>query len=126
MTHPLDNPVWASLTSAHAGLARRTANATRYPADAAPFVAVDAANEESAMQLASLVDVGESVLFVGLAPPLPSSWEVEPVVLIAQMTCDARLAVNDGPEIVELSHDRIRNALIRPVTKAIRISRDIV
>ncbi len=106
MTHPLDNPVWASLTSAHAELARRTANAARYPADAAPFGAVDVANEESAAQLANLVDVGESVLFVGLAPPLPSGWEVEPVVLIAQMTCDARQPVNDGPRIVELSHDR--------------------
>ena len=111
MSHPLDNPVWESLTSHHAALARRTTNAARYPADAAPFVAVDVADAHAAGQLASLVDAGETVLFVGPAPPLQSIWSVEPLVFIAQMTCDSRLAVNDGPSIIELSRAHVADML---------------
>ncbi|MEP7042159.1 MAG: GNAT family N-acetyltransferase [Dokdonella sp.] len=111
MSHPLDNPVWSSLTGAHAALARRSVNAARYPADAAPFVAVDADNEEASAQLANLVESGESVLFVGLAPPLPSSWSIEAAVSIAQMTCAARLAVVDGPQICELSCAEVADML---------------
>ncbi|MEO5625483.1 MAG: GNAT family N-acetyltransferase [Dokdonella sp.] len=111
MNHPLDNPVWASLTSKHSTLARKTANAARYPADAAPFVAVDVTDAGAVEQLSSLVDTGESVLFVGLAPRLPSTWSVEPVAMIAQMTCDLRLLVNDGPPITELSRDQVADML---------------
>ena len=111
MSHPLDNPVWESLTGHHAALAHRTANAARYPADAAPFAAVDAPDARAAAQLFGLVDVGETVLFVGPAPPLPSIWSVEPLVYIAQMTCDSRLAVNDGPSIIELSHAHVADML---------------
>lgn len=100
----LDNPVWSALTSRHAAFARRGANAARYPAQVAPFVAVDPADALALVQLASLVDVGETVLFVGPAPPLDSNWSVvEPLVHIAQMVCAARLPVNDGPEVIELS-----------------------
>ena len=79
-------------------------HAARYPADAAPFVGVGVADAEAAGQMTSLVDVGESVLFVGLAPPLPRSmWSIEPSVLIAQMVCDSHLTIGVGPEITELS-----------------------
>lgn len=111
MSHPLDNPVWESLNSHHAALARRTANAARYPADAAPFVATDFPDARAAAQLTSLVEVGESVLFVGPAPALPAIWSVEPLVFIAQMTCDSRLAVDDGPPIIELSRAHVADML---------------
>ncbi|MBU6199056.1 MAG: GNAT family N-acetyltransferase [Xanthomonadaceae bacterium] len=100
----LDNPVWSALTSGHAGIALRKENAARYPAQVAPFVAVDPADALALVQLASLVDVGETVLFVGPAPSLDSNWSVvEPLVHIAQMVCAARLPVNDGPEVIKLS-----------------------
>jgi ribosomal protein S18 acetylase RimI-like enzyme len=92
-------------------LARKTANAARYPADAAPFVATDSPDARAAAQLTNLVEVGESVLFVGPAPPLPAIWSVEPLVFIAQMTCEARLAVNDGPSIIELSRAHVADML---------------
>jgi ribosomal protein S18 acetylase RimI-like enzyme len=111
MNHPLDNPVWESLASHHGALARKTAHAARYSSDTAPFVAVDVADARAAEQLAGLVDVGESVLFVGLAPPLSSIWSTEPVVPIAQMTCASRLLVNDGPEITELSSAEVADML---------------
>jgi GNAT superfamily N-acetyltransferase len=104
MSHPLDNPVWESLTSHHAALARRKGGAARYPADIAPFVGVDINDVQATVQLASLVDIGESILFVGPPPPLPlTRWNVDPVVFIAQMTRDSLLPVNDGPMITPLS-----------------------
>ena len=88
MAHPLDNPVWASLTSDHAVLARMAGPAARYPADVAPFVAVAVSDARAAEQAANLVDAGESVCFVGLAPPLSAAWTVEQSMPIAQMTAD--------------------------------------
>ena len=105
MNHPLDNPVWASLTSRHAAFASRARHAARYPADMAPFAAVDADDAQAAEQLAELVEEGETVLLVGMTLPLPSAWRVEPLVQIAQMTCRARLTVNEGPAIAELTTD---------------------
>jgi GNAT superfamily N-acetyltransferase len=40
VTHPLDDPVRASLTGAHAHLAQRRGNILRYPPDLAPFVSI--------------------------------------------------------------------------------------
>jgi ribosomal protein S18 acetylase RimI-like enzyme len=111
MSHPLDNPVWSSLASQHAALARSTANAARYPSDTAPFVAVDAADARVAAQLDELVDVGESVLFVGLAPPLPKTWIAEQPVPIAQMLCSSRLPMTDGPPIAKLSPSQVGDML---------------
>ena len=42
MTHPLDNPVYASLTGPHAALARRSGYAVRYPAGITPFCGLPA------------------------------------------------------------------------------------
>jgi ribosomal protein S18 acetylase RimI-like enzyme len=111
MSHPLDNPVWASLTSAHAGLASRFGSAARYPADVAPFVAVDTFDACVAKDLGELVSVGESILFVGPAPEMPTAWHVEPIVHIAQMVCAARIEPVDGPEIVELSRTHSADVL---------------
>ena len=109
--HPLDNPVWASLQSRHAHLARMRDGAGRYPADVAPFVAVNPAASRSADNLAELLAPGESALFVGPAPSLQSGWSVEGPVPIAQMVCDSRIASGPGPEIVELSGSRIADML---------------
>ena len=104
MGHPLDNPVWASLQSHHATFARRSTRAARYPADVAPFVAVEPADAQSAQELAQLVDPDETVLFVGPPPPLAAPWQVvEPTVMIAQMICDAALPQPDGPPMIRLS-----------------------
>lgn len=111
MPHPLDNPVWASLTSDHAALARMAGRAGRYPADAAPFVAVEVGDAQAAKQAVSLVAVGESVCFVGPAPPLSSAWNVEQSVPIAQMTCGSRLKTVDGPAVIELSRSHLEDML---------------
>jgi GNAT superfamily N-acetyltransferase len=111
LSHPLDNPVWASLTTRHAALARNAGNAARYPADVAPFVAVGESNAQAAEQAASLTAPGELVCFVGIAPPLPSGWRVEQSVPIAQMICRARLENVEGPDVVELSRPHLADML---------------
>jgi ribosomal protein S18 acetylase RimI-like enzyme len=111
MNHPLDNPVWESLNSHHAALARKMSNAARYPPDIAPFAGVKSLDDQSATQLADLVDEGESVLFVGPVPPLSSMWSTEPVVFIAQLTCESHLKVNDGPRITQLSQEHLADML---------------
>lgn len=109
--HPLNNPVWASLTSAHAALARMAGSAGRYPAQAAPFVAVAVSDAQAAEHAAGLVAVGESVCFVGLARPLSAAWRVEQSVPIAQMICRTRLRVGDGPAITGLSQPQLADML---------------
>ena len=109
--HPLDNPVWASLTTQHSALARNAGQAARYPADVAPFVAVRESTAQTAEQAASLIAPGELVCFVGIAPQLPSGWRIEQSVPIAQMICQSRLESVDGPDIVELSRPQLADML---------------
>lgn len=102
-SHPLDNPVWQSLTSLHAGLAVMSGDAGRYPADVAPFVAVGSDDTQAAEQLRGLVDIAESVYLVGLAPPLTSGWRVQQQAAVVQMICRARIHPRPGPTITLLS-----------------------
>ena len=111
MMDALDNPVWHSLASRHAQLARRSANAARYPADVAPFAAVDVFDAAAAAQLRMLLDVGETVLFVGPSPEFQEGWHAEPLEHIAQGVCPARLAVRDGPEVIELDASHVADVL---------------
>jgi len=111
--HLLDNPVWSSLCSRHADLAQMNGGAGRYPAEIAPFVAIDPTVPIVSDDLAALIAPGESVLFVGPAPRLPPPWQSDAPVLIAQMICNDPIAAGDGvgPEIVELSAAHVQDML---------------
>jgi len=109
--HPLDNPVWTSLTSRHAALSRRVGHAARYPADVAPFVAVDRCDAQAAADAASLVAPGELACFVGITPPLGADWRVEQSAQIAQMIRHAPIEIGDGPDVVELSAPQLADML---------------
>ncbi len=109
MTHPLDNPVLASLTGAHARLAQNQGRAARYPADVSPFCALPGEPDHvDWTDAARLVSPGELVLFPALrATPPPEDWEVlglgEGVQLVAE-GLDARPddeAVTLGPADVQ-------------------------
>ncbi|HVT33688.1 MAG TPA: GNAT family N-acetyltransferase [Rhodanobacteraceae bacterium] len=114
MPHPLDNPVWASLTSHHAGLARSSGCAKRYPSDVAPFVGIASGpgDDGTLADVRSLVDPGKLVCFVGAVPRLGPDWRIEHFAPIAQMVRDDPLDVFDGPQAIELaSDDRIADML---------------
>jgi len=73
VTHPLDNPVYASLTGPHAALSIRCGNAVRYQAGIASFCGLPAAPaSEDWANMAGLLAPGEAALFPllgGGAPP---------------------------------------------------------
>jgi ribosomal protein S18 acetylase RimI-like enzyme len=99
----LDNPFWSSLRSRHRALARSHGDAARYPAEFAPFLGVANAQVDVAEALESLIDPGESVYLLGVAPALPGGWRIEAYGPLAQMVCTAPMTVIDGPQVIELS-----------------------
>lgn len=105
-SHPLDNPVWASLASHHVALAAAADGAARYEADVAPFVGVAAADDRATAAVETLVAPGELAIFVGTAPPLSDAWRVEHDGPIAQMIRRTRLDVPDGPATIELTREK--------------------
>jgi len=109
--HPLDNPVWQSLLSQHTHLSLSNGHAARYPAEVAPFVAVDRVDSGASDQLSELVSVGESVYLVGLAPPLDSRWRVQQQTSIAQMICRKPAEPRPGPQFRVLNQSDRHNML---------------
>ena len=99
----LDNPVWQSLATQHAGLALTAGSAARYPAAIAPFAAVDAGAERTGYQLTSLIGDGESVYLVGVAPVVPTGWVLETKQPIVQMLCGERPPEAAGPETIPMT-----------------------
>jgi ribosomal protein S18 acetylase RimI-like enzyme len=114
VTHPLDNPVLASLTGAHARLAQARGRAARYPADVSPFCALPGEPEAADWaDAARLVAPGEMVLFPALRTGPSADWEVlglgEGVQLVAD-EIDARpddeavtLGPADVPDMLSLA-----------------------
>lgn len=101
--HPLENPVWMALRTRHSSFAVMAEHAGRYPAEVAPFAAVDCAHPRMAEQLEPLVKRGESVYLLGVAPPLEGRWTVASPVLLPQMVCETSAPVRPGPEPTLLS-----------------------
>ena len=103
MAHLLDNPIWSSLTTRHARLAVVQERAGRYPAQIAPFAAVAAPDTTALSQLEALVNDGESVYLVGVAPEFGRGWRVEAKLEIPQLVCTSPTVVRQGPEPVVLT-----------------------
>ena len=99
----LDNPVWQSLMTQHANLALTSGTAARYPAAIAPFAAVDTDAVRAGNQLTSLVTDGEAVYLVGVAPPAPPGWVIEPKKPIVQMVCDVLPPELPGPGAISMT-----------------------
>ncbi len=75
---PLDNAVWASLTTHHALLAEVHGRARRFPVDVSPFCAVDSLDGGSWSDLAGLVEPGgTAVLFRDEINPAPDGWTTQ-------------------------------------------------
>lgn len=107
----LDNPIWSSLASRHAGLARRAGEAARYPADIAPFLGVASADADVQEALDELVQAGEEWVMVGVLPRLSSRWRVQAFRPLAQMVRETPLETVDGPEVIELGEAHRQDVL---------------
>jgi ribosomal protein S18 acetylase RimI-like enzyme len=95
--HPMDNPVWHSLSTEQSSFAIGDEHALRYPGSIAPFLAIPEDNESSRAAATDLVSSGESVFFVGVAPHDLRGWELLSDSYILQMMWDF---------VTELPHDR--------------------
>jgi ribosomal protein S18 acetylase RimI-like enzyme len=110
--HPLDNPVYASLTGPHAHFAERRGRAVRYPAKVSPFIALpDNPEAQDWADVAALVGPGAIVPLVGDGQP-PAGWEVVFLGSGVQLVDEAvtaspdneaiRLTTGDVPEMLAL------------------------
>jgi len=101
--HALDNPIWSSLTTKHSSLAVMQESAGRYPPQVAPFAAVSAGDARALSQLGVLINGGESVYLVGVAPEFGTGWRVDSAGPMPQLVCTAPAVVRAGPETVTLT-----------------------
>ena len=68
--HPLDNPVWAALTTEHRSVARVHGSAHAYRDDIAPFMAVETLDAQAWADLAQLDDTARMIrASIGELPP---------------------------------------------------------
>lgn len=89
MDHPLDNPVWHALTTAHADIAIGRGAARHYPRDAAPFSALAEPSATAYAALAEDLAPGvEARLFRPTDEALPTGWEALSARPIRQMILD--------------------------------------
>ncbi|MBV8756742.1 MAG: GNAT family N-acetyltransferase [Deltaproteobacteria bacterium] len=127
----LDNPLWASLTTLHAGFARNArgvahaasgvahtgAGVARYPADVAPFLAVERDGARVDAALAELVPAGDTVLCVGPRPAVPAGagWRLEDFGVILQMVAEhvapPEATGGETGDVVELGPERRADVL---------------
>lgn len=107
--HPLDNPVWSALTSAHASLARGGTLARRYPEEIEPIAAVAQPGRAAWAELADLIAPGDHVYLASqdLDPApgtLPGSLSVGERGTLIQMVCARPIPeAPSGDEVVTLT-----------------------
>lgn len=112
--HPLDNPVFATLATSHVAVARVSGGARRFPADIAPFVAV----EHPSVSLADvrpLVEVEERVYFVGPVPRFDDDWKLcshdEVHQFRPRLDLSALATTEPDPLVVELGESDLPDML---------------
>ncbi len=101
-SHPLDNPIWHSLSTAHASLARSEGFAARYPAAIAPFAAVAAEDTASGVALDRLLEPGELLYLLAVKPPLGEHFSVERKSDVLQMVCSGQPPLADAEGVTEM------------------------
>ncbi|MEU0313455.1 GNAT family N-acetyltransferase [Nocardioides sp. NPDC006273] len=99
----LDNPVWSSLTGAHAWLSEGAGLARRYRPDISPFAAVsDPSSPEAWRDLAAAVGPGGTALITGAEGVCGDGWSVLGGGEGVQLVETPRVAAAPDPEAVVL------------------------
>jgi len=84
----LDNPIWSSLTSGHADLARGSGLARRYPGDVSPLSGVSQPVMAAFSDMADLIGPDEHVnLMTAKAFEIPKGWQLVRTIPLDQMVC---------------------------------------
>ena len=109
--HPLDNPVWTSLTGPHETLAECKGRAARYLPDIAPFAALPLEPDpQDWADLAALAGPGETVVIAGPQRTPPAGWEVAMALPGVQLDGSGMRSVAD-PEAVLLGVEDVPEML---------------
>lgn len=115
MRHPLDRPVWTTLTTRHAALASGDARAWRIDAAVGPFAAPADAGRDSLAALARLLPPADELWLVEAEPlPLPPGLRTRQEAPLDQMVAEAvappapafevrPLGAADAPEMLALA-----------------------
>ena len=82
---PLARSIWVALTTSHEHLALTDGLAKRYPAEVAPFAAIEQSTEAALRDLRDLLAPGESVYLMGDRPPAAAGLRHDAVVPCLQM-----------------------------------------
>lgn len=108
----LDNPVWGSLTGAHARFAETQGRGARFHRDIAPFMSVDDMHDPRAwLDLGELVGPSGGVMAAApLDVPVPSTWHEVFSIPGVQMV-DTSLRAERDPEAVELGAEDVPEIL---------------
>ena len=110
--HPLDNPVWASLSTAHEHLAEGRGGGRRYPADVSPFCGLaDRSSAQDWSDLAQVAGRGASLLVPALDVAPPPGFELVSALPGVQLTATAALRPAPAPEAVLLGEDDVPDML---------------
>lgn len=105
MTHVLDRPVWNTLTTRHAALARGDARAWRIDQSVGPFAAAADASPASLAALAALVPANDELwLIEASALPLPPGVNVTRQTTLDQMVAEEVSPPTAAFEIVSLGN----------------------
>jgi GNAT superfamily N-acetyltransferase len=113
-SHPLDNSVHSALTGPHTHFAQRRGNASRYPLDVSPFMALpDSPDDADWADIATLAGPGGDVTLTALTVEPPDVWEVVTRITVLQLIDDGiaaapdqeavRLTEADVPEMLALA-----------------------
>lgn len=106
-TSLLDNPVWWSMTGAHADLAHVSGGAAILPPDVGAFAGL--ADGDAWPDLAGLLGPDRSALLVGVTG-IPADWRVDRCVEGVQLTATRPLGAPDG-EAVRLGRSDVPEML---------------
>ena len=85
-THPLDNPIWSSLTTRQAHLALGDGVVRRYPPAISPITGLLEASRDIGSRLMMVAQVGDDVSIFGpVVPSIGRDWQVLREARITQM-----------------------------------------
>ena len=109
--HPLDNPIWNSLTTIHAHFAEAASLARRFPSDVTALGALMGPTEEAWSALAGLPSAAKVTVLVFDAPvDPPAGWEVLESAVGLQMIYEDRKPPSPPPASAAFSEEIIELA----------------
>lgn len=123
----LDNPVYASLSGPHAGIAQACGRALRYPADVAPFIALPSRPAGRDWRDAiALMGPRARVATLRVSSRLPDGLTVINSFEVVQMVSE-KTAGADDPEAIRLGPDDVPEmaALVRATNPGPFLSRTV-